>query len=127
MRHFVFSLLMGLVTLGSASSAAIAASCNYDVSPLPVISGTVTRVTTDGVLLQDGTDLILPESLLPHVRLDTKVTVRGLKGTTGHKVWAFAIEDHSSLICPSKGDVHKGAYPGSPSYDVIGHDEQEKP
>lgn len=116
---------MGVVVLGSVPPAVHAASCEYDVSPLPMISGEVSRVTGSGVLLRDGTELMMPESLLPSVRLGKTVTVRGLKSLDSHKVWAFALEG-ATRICPSKGDVRKGAYPGSPSYDVIGQDEQEK-
>lgn len=125
MRPFSYAFLLAVGLLGSVSPAAYAASCEYDVTPLPVISGDVSRVTESGVLLRDGRELIVPESLLSFVRLEKILTVRGLKSLDGRKIWVFALEG-TTRVCPSKNDVRKGAYPGSPSYDVIGHDEQEK-
>ncbi|MXV44879.1 hypothetical protein GS501_07480 [Saccharibacter sp. 17.LH.SD] len=113
--------VVALLTGGFHGLSAWAAECHYDVSPLPVTTGEVTRITGDGVLLEDGTSIVLPESLLPFVRLSQTVTVRGLNGLHEKKVWAVALETPKGRLCPSEHDVKKGPYPGSPAYDVIRH------
>ncbi|QDH14489.1 hypothetical protein E3E12_07505 [Formicincola oecophyllae] len=110
-----FALALTLV-----AGTAAAAPCLYDITPLPVFKGTVSRVTYDGVLFSDGTDVVLPESLLAYPRMEERLAVRGLRARRGKKVWALAI-DGNPPICPSVADVQKGAYPGSPAYDVIEH------
>lgn len=112
--------LIGIAAICFLSPPASAAPCLYDVSPLPAFSGTVSRVTADGILFTDGTDVVLPESLLRYPRLDETLKVLGLRSLVGKKVWALAIAGKPP-ICPSAGDVHMGAYPGSPAYDVIEH------
>lgn len=120
-----FVIMMGL--LGMMPAFAHAAECQYDVRPLPVFTGTVSRITGDGVLFTDGRTVVMPESLLPFVRLDKEVKLHGLLSLDGHKIWMLALYDKEQLICPSALDVRKGAYPGSPAYDVIEHKSGETP
>ncbi len=112
-----FVLVCGLSAL--MPLAAQAADCQYDVKPVPVFTGTVSRITGDGVLFSDGRDVVMPESLLPFVRLSNDVKVHGLLSLDGRKIWVLALYDKDRLVCPSALDVRKGAYPGSAAYDVI--------
>lgn len=120
-----FVLVCGLS--GLMPLAAQAADCQYDVKPVPVFTGTVSRITGDGVLLSDGRDVVMPESLLPFVRLANEVKLHGLLSLDGRKIWALALYDRDRLVCPSALDVRKGAYPGSAAYDVIEHQGSESP
>ncbi|WP_231118955.1 hypothetical protein [Oecophyllibacter saccharovorans] len=120
-------MFLGLLVLGAGLGSqsvgrvqAQGAPCQYDVNVLPVFGGVVSRVTPDGFMFTDGTDVVLPESLLPYPRLDQPLKVLGLKALKGKKVWALAIAGNPP-ICPSLHDVHMGAYPGSPAYDIIIH------
>ncbi len=115
----LFVLACGL--LGMVPLAAQAADCQYDVKPVPVFTGTVSRITGDGVLFSDGRDVVMSESLLPFVRLANEVKVHGLLSLDGKKIWVLALYDKDKLVCPSALDVRKGAYPGSAAYDVIEH------
>lgn len=121
----LFVLVCGLS--GLMPLAAQAADCQYDVKPVPVFTGTVSRITGDGVLLSDGRDVVMPESLLPFVRLANEVKLHGLLSLDGRKIWALALYDRDRLVCPSALDVRKGAYPGSAAYDVIEHQGSESP
>lgn len=121
----LFVLACGLS--GMLSPAARAADCQYDVKPVPVFTGTVSRITGDGVLFSDGRDVVMPESLLPFVRLANEVKLHGLLSLDGKKIWVLALYDKDRLICPSALDVRKGAYPGSAAYDVIEHQGSESP
>ncbi|WP_077396203.1 hypothetical protein [Bombella intestini] len=118
-------LIAGLAGLFPVASHA--ADCQYDVKPVPVFTGTVSRITGDGVLLSDGRDVVMPESLLPFVRLSNDVKVHGLLSLDGRKIWVLALYDKDKLVCPSVLDVRKGAYPGSAAYDVIQHQGSEAP
>lgn len=131
----VLLFLAGAAVLVGAVSPARAEVCAYDVSPLPRFEGIVTRITGEGVLFADGTDLVVPESLMPYMRLEQKLGVYGLKARTGPKVWVLALipsgppgDSHGKKsdmgtmaepVCPSLTDVKKGPYPGSPAYDMI--------
>ena len=108
------SLLLAL----SAPLMAEAAPCLYDMSPLPVTKGIVSRITPNGVLLRDGTTVILPEELLANVRLAQPLAVRGLVAQTTHTVQAFAL-DGNPPVCPNPATVTRGPFPGSPGYDHI--------
>lgn len=98
-------------------------SCPYDTSVLAQKSGLVTKITGDGIMLDDGTDIVLPENLLPYARLSQSFSVRGLKGIKNqNKFWALAVDlgaDKGGLVCVGFGDALKGAYAGTDSYDVI--------
>ncbi|QHI95928.1 hypothetical protein GT348_06445 [Aristophania vespae] len=102
-----------------------AVPCDYDVKPLPSVTAEVTRITPQGVLLEDGTEVILPESLLPLMRLEHEITVRGLHSMVEKKIWALALQEGDQFICPSNIDVKKGPYPGSAAYDIINPDEEQ--
>ncbi|CDG33122.1 MULTISPECIES: hypothetical protein [Acetobacteraceae] len=119
-RFSALFVLMGSL-LGGLPVVAQAADCQYDVKPVPVFIGTVSRITGDGVLFADGRDVVMPESLLPFVRLANEVKVHGLVSLDGRKIWVLALYDKDRLVCPSVLDVRKGAYPGSAAYDVIEH------
>lgn len=121
----LFVLACGL--LGGVPLVAQAADCQYDVKPVPVFTGTVSRITGDGVLFSDGRDVVMPESLLPFVRLARDVKVHGLLSLDGKKIWVLALYDGEKLVCPSALDVRKGAYPGSAAYDVIDHQSNQTP
>lgn len=102
-----------------------AAPCAYDLKVLPSVTGDVSRVTPQGILLTDGTEVILAESLLPRIRLDHEITARGLHSLQGHKFLALALQENNDFICPANVDVEKGPYPGSATYDVIDNDEEQ--
>lgn len=121
----VLGLVVGLYA-GYIPSAS-AAECQYDVHAVPVYTGVVSRIIGDGVLFTDGRAVIMPESLLPFMRLDKEAKLHGLISTDGQKIWALALYDGDKLVCPSALDVRKGAYPGSPAYDVIDHKAAEAP
>ncbi|WP_245528479.1 hypothetical protein [Gluconobacter morbifer] len=90
------------------------------MSPLPVTQGTVSRIAPTGVLLRDGTTIILPDELLTAVRLNQKLAVRGLVSPTTHTVRAFALDGHPP-VCPTSPVVSRGPFAGSAAYDTI-HD-----
>ena len=102
----------------SAPMVAEAAPCLYDMSPLPVTKGIVSRITPNGVLLRDGTTVILPEELLANIRLAQPLAVRGLVAQSTHMVQAFAL-DGNPPVCPNPATVARGPFPGSPGYDHI--------
>lgn len=120
LRPGILAVLGMGASLMAGGAYAKGAPCSYDVSPLPMFSGVVSRITADGIMFTDGTDVVLPESLLPYPRLDQTLKVLGLKSLKGKKIWALAIAGNPP-ICPSQHDVHMGAYPGSPAYDLILH------
>ncbi|QDH17352.1 hypothetical protein [Swingsia samuiensis] len=112
----LFVLFMGVVASGFAD----AAPCSYDVTPLPVKTGIVSRLISNGVLLKDGTTVLLPEGLLANIRLGQPLTVRGLVSVNGHTVQAFAL-DGTPPVCPNEDNtsVSKGPFAGSAEYDRI--------
>ena len=106
------------LVLALSISAAEAAPCVYDMTPLPVTKGIVANITPTGVQLSDGTAVILPAEFLAHIHLNQKLAVRGLIATATHTVQALAL-DGNPPICPSTPAIPKGAFPGSPGYDTI--------
>ncbi|WP_418610437.1 hypothetical protein [Gluconobacter cerinus] len=110
--------LASLLLAFSAPMVAEAAPCLYDMSPLPVTKGIVSRITPTGVMLRDGTTVILPEELLAGVRLAQPLAVRGLVAASTHTVQAFAL-DGVPPVCPAPAAVTRGPFPGSPGYDHI--------
>ncbi|QCE35454.1 hypothetical protein FAI40_08990 [Acetobacteraceae bacterium] len=101
-------------------TASFADPCQFDLQTLALKSGTVTRISGDGVIISDGTDVILPEALLPYARLNQILKVKGLAGTKEKQFWAVAvILANDDAVCPNVGDVRRGAHPGSNVYDVI--------
>lgn len=109
-------LLAGLFSFTSAQ----ADPCQFDIQSLALKAGTVTRISGDGVIISDGTDIILPEALLPYARLNQILKVKGLAGLKEKQFWAVAvILPNDDAVCPNVGDVRKGAHPGSNVYDVI--------
>lgn len=110
--------LASLLLAFSVPLTAVAAPCLYDMSPLPVTKGIVSRITPNGVLLRDGTTIILPEELLATVRLTQPLAVRGLVAPSTHTVQAFAL-DGVPPVCPTPTAVSRGPFPGSPAYDHI--------
>ncbi|WP_225198900.1 hypothetical protein [Gluconobacter oxydans] len=114
MKNLAFASLV----LALSVSAAEAAPCVYDMSPLPVTQGIVSGITPTGVKLRDGTTVILPDELLAGVRLNQKLVVRGLVSTTTHTVQALALEGNPP-VCPSAPTIPRGPFAGSPAYDAI--------
>ncbi|QCE33554.1 hypothetical protein FAI41_08165 [Acetobacteraceae bacterium] len=115
---------MGLSALMAAGllfdTTVFAAPCQFDVDTLALKTGTVTRISGDGVIISDGTDVILPEALLPYARLNQPLKVKGLAGIKEKQFWAVAVLlPNDDAVCPNVGDVRKGAHPGSNVYDVI--------
>lgn len=110
----------GLALALVAPGFAAAAPCLYDMTPLPVTKGIVSRITPNGILLRDGTTVLLPEELLADVRLGASIAVRGLVAPSTRTVRAFAL-DGTPPVCPEHSAVSRGPFPGSPEYDVI-HD-----
>ncbi|MDF7673847.1 hypothetical protein PT277_08515 [Acetobacteraceae bacterium ESL0709] len=131
MMTFRFSRVSSLAGLFGIASAAFlatgaqAAPCTYDLKAIPSVTGDVSRVTPQGILLTDGTEVLLPESLLPRIRLDHEITARGLHSLQGHRFLALALQEGNNFICPSNADVEKGPYPGSSTYDIIDNDEEQ--
>jgi len=111
-------LAFASLALALSVSAAQAAPCTYDMSPLPVVQGIVSGITPTGVKLRDGTTVILPDEFLAVVRLNQKLAVRGLVSTATHTVQALALEANPP-ICPSAPTVPRGPFAGSPAYDAI--------
>lgn len=88
------------------------------MSILPVTSGVVSGITSEGVQLSNGIKIILPDQLLASVRLNQKLAVRGLVSAGTHTVKAFAL-DGKPPICPAAAKLAIGPFPGSPGYDTI--------
>lgn len=114
MKKLAFASLI----LALSVSAAEAAPCVYDMSPLPVTQGVVSGITPTGVKLRDGTTVILPDEFLANVRLNQKLAVRGLVSTTTHTVQALALEGNPP-VCPNASTIPRGPFAGSPAYDAI--------
>ncbi|GEB42865.1 hypothetical protein [Gluconobacter sphaericus] len=114
MKKFAFASFV----LAMSVSAAEAAPCVYDMTPLPVTQGIVSGIAPTGVKLRDGTTIILPEEFLAGVRLNRRLAVRGLVSTTTHTVQAFALEGNPP-VCPSAPTIPRGPFAGSPAYDAI--------
>lgn len=100
------------------ASSAVAAPCEYDVSPLPVVQGVVIRLTDDGAVLRDGTILNVPEGLRSGLIVGKAVSVRGLIAVAAHRVQVFAV-NMPGPQCAAAPHVARGAYPGSPQYDSL--------
>nr|WP_294914740.1 hypothetical protein [uncultured Neokomagataea sp.] len=100
------------------ASSAVAAPCEYDVSPLPVVQGVVIRLTDDGAVLRDGTILNVPEGLRSAFAVGKATSVRGLIASSAHKVQVFAVNTPQP-DCEGVPHVARGPYPGSPQYDAL--------
>ncbi|QDH24995.1 hypothetical protein D5366_06975 [Neokomagataea tanensis] len=104
--------------LSITASSAVAAPCEYDVSPLPVVQGVIARLTDEGAVLRDGTMLVVPETLRSSLRSGRMVKARGLIDRAGHRVQVFALEG-ASVECATAANIARGPYPGSPQYDAL--------
>lgn len=101
----------------------LAQSCQYDVSALSQLKASVSMMTAEGILLENGRSVIISDKLLPMIAAHKRFTFYGLNAVKGTKFWALALlkdEDPQHLIfCADGEELAKGAYPGSKDYDVI--------
>jgi len=119
------TIAIASLILAFSVPVAKAAPCTYDMSPLPVTKGVVSRVAPSGVLLRDGTTVILPEELMSGIRVGHTLAVRGLLSRQGHTVRALAL-DGVPPVCPAAEAEARGPFPGAAGYDQIRNGVSEK-